>query len=158
MPLLSAGLLIFRRSPTLQVLLLHPGGPYYKNKDAGSWTIPKGLANTTEDPLSAAMRECREETGLEPLPPFYPLPHIRLKSGKLVYAWACESNFDITQLKSNTFDCEWPPHSGKKQSFPEIDRALWLEPEQALLKINEAQKRLITDLMEQLRQNDGNLF
>jgi predicted NUDIX family NTP pyrophosphohydrolase len=149
MPEHSAGILLYRRrAGALEVLLVHPGGPFFKNKDAGAWTIPKGLINSGEDPLDAARREFTEETGSQlavGAPPIKLTP-VRLKSGKTVNAWAIEGDFDTTKLKSNTFITEWPPRSGRKQEFPEVDRAEWLSPDTAREKANPAQAALITEL------------
>src|SRR6516165_6343176 len=110
---ISAGILAFRRRPELQVLLAHPGGPFWARKDAGAWTIPKGLAEADENLLAAARRECAEETGLRPEGPFVALGSVRQKAGKVVHAWACEADADPTQLTSNTIVIEWLPGSGK---------------------------------------------
>lgn len=141
---------MFRKSGTETLyLLVHPGGPFFRNKDQGSWSIPKGLVGSDEDMLSAAIREFREETGIKPGEPFYPLGSIRQKGGKQVYAWAFElpgqyADWDVEKdLKSNTFELEWPPRSGKIRSFPEIDRAAWYNFQEASVKINFAQVPLI---------------
>jgi predicted NUDIX family NTP pyrophosphohydrolase len=147
----SAGLLLFRRTPALEVLLVHPGGPFFKNKrggDDGSWTIPKGEINPHEDPLAAAIRETTEELGHPPAGPFTPLGTIKQKSGKLVHAWAAESNLDPATIRPNTFEIEWPPRSGKKQTFPEIDRAQWFNIEAAKTKIIPAQIPFLDTLTE----------
>src|SRR5215475_2400350 len=116
MPKQSAGLLMFRRGRgELQVLLVHPGGPFWKNKDLGSWTIPKGEIAPGEDPLTTAQREFSEELGVEPRGTFVPLAPIKQKGGKMVRAWAIEGDWDTAQLKSNTFKLEWPPRSGNFQ-------------------------------------------
>lgn len=147
MPALSAGLLLYRlRKDTPQVLLVHPGGPYFKNKDDGAWTIPKGEVEPEEDFLSAAQREFREETGIVPSGPFIPLTPIRQKSGKMVHAWACEGDIDPTAIVSNTFPLEWPPKSGKHVPFPEIDRAEFFDLETARRKIIPAQLPLLSEL------------
>ena len=149
MPAVSAGLLMFRRSPNgLQVLLVHPGGPFWKNKDAGAWTIPKGLANEGEDLLAAARREFEEETGFKPAGEFIALAPIKQKSGKLVHAWAVEGDIDPSKIRSNTFEMEWPPKSGKRVTFPEVDRAEFFDLETARGRINPAQ----ADLLDQLAQ------
>jgi predicted NUDIX family NTP pyrophosphohydrolase len=121
----SAGILPFRRGGALEVLLAHPGGPYWAKKDAGAWTIPKGLVDPGEELLAAALREFTEETGFVAHEPFVPLSPVRQKSGKVVHAFACEGDFDPGTLVSNTFEIEWPPKSGKRKSFPEIDRVEW---------------------------------
>jgi len=125
----SAGLLMFRRFErgVLEFFLTHPGGPYFRRKDKGVWTIPKGLIQKNEIPLDAARREFEEETGIIPAGPFISLESIRQKSGKVVHAWAFEGDWDpVLPIKSNTFKLEWPPESGKFQYFPEIDRAAWM--------------------------------
>lgn len=132
------------REGVLQVLLAHPGGPFWKNKDDGAWTIPKGELSENEDPLTAAQREFHEELGFTPTGPFQPLGSIRQKAGKIVHAWAfagdCESA--SFQCKTNV-EIEWPPRSGKKVSFPEIDRAEFFGMRQAVEKINPAQIELL---------------
>ncbi len=142
----SAGLVLVRRAASgePEVLLVHPGGPFFAKKDAGAWSVPKGLVDDGEDPLEAAKRETREELGAEiTAPAFFPLGDVAQKSGKRVQAWACAFDFDERTLASNTFELEWPPRSGKKQRFPEVDRAEWLPRERALAKINEAQRTLV---------------
>lgn len=150
MSLISAGLLIYRLQPHLQFLLVHPGGPFFKNKDEGSWTIPKGLVLQDEEKLHTAIRECQEETGLMPAPPYHTLPVVRLKSGKYIHAWASASDFDIENFRSNTFELEWPPKSGKIISLPEVDRVEWFDEGIALQKINPAQTTLIHAFKEQV--------
>jgi predicted NUDIX family NTP pyrophosphohydrolase len=122
---ISAGILPFRRHGALDVLLAHPGGPFWRNKDAGAWTITKGLVDPGEELLAAALREFTEETGFVASEPLIPLAPVRQKSGKVVHAFACEGEFDPEKLTCNTFEIEWPPRSGKRQSFPEIDRVEW---------------------------------
>lgn len=131
----SAGLLMFRRRAGLQVLLVHPGGPFWKNKDDGAWSIPKGEIYFGEPPLDAAQREFKEETGLTAQGPFVELVPIRQKSGKLVHCWAFEGDCDPAAIRSNTFTLEWPPRSGKHAEFPEIDRADWFTTAEARKKI-----------------------
>lgn len=123
---ISAGLLVYRRGKELEVLLAHPGGPFWARKDAGAWTIPKGLVDPGEDQLAAAVREFTEETGFTPQGPFAPLRAVKQKSGKTVHAFACAGAFEPGKLVSNSFEIEWPPKSGKRKSFPEIDRLAWL--------------------------------
>ena len=132
---ISAGILPFRRRGALEVLLAHPGGPYWAKKDAGAWTIPKGLVDPGEELLAAALREFTEETGFVAHEPFVPLSPVRQKSGKVVHAFACEGDFDPGKLVCNTFEIEWPPKSGKRKSFPEIDRVAWLGLDAAREKI-----------------------
>ena len=122
---ISAGILAYRVRGEPEVLLAHPGGPYWAKKDAGVWTIPKGLADTGEDLLAAARREFTEETGFTASAPFLPLGAVKQKSGKIVHGFACEGEFDPEQLSSNTFEIAWPPKSGQRKSFPEIDRVAW---------------------------------
>lgn len=130
----------------LEVLLVHPGGPFWAKKDDGAWSLPKGEVDPGEDALEAARREFAEETGLQPQGKFVPLGEVKQKSGKAICAWAFESDCDPATLKSNTFTMEWPPRSGKKQEFPEIDRAEFFALEEARKKINPAQIALIDAL------------
>jgi predicted NUDIX family NTP pyrophosphohydrolase len=148
----SAGILLFRRSGNgPEVLLAHPGGPYWRGKDEGAWTIPKGEYDESEDPLAAAVREFGEETGFPVSPPFLPLGEIVQKSGKHITAWACAGDCDPGQLHSNTFEVEWPPRSGRRQSFPEIDRVQWFSIEAARRKMNPAQGALLDRLAGAVR-------
>jgi len=143
----SAGILLYKTEHNrLMVMLAHPGGPFWKNKDKGAWSIPKGELNEEEDPLIAAKREFFEETGFEITGNCIPLTPIKQKGGKQVYAWAVEQDLDTTALKSNTFEMEWPPKSGKLQVFPEIDRAHWFTVEEAQEKILEAQWSFVLQL------------
>ena len=143
----SAGLLMYRRSRgTLEVLLVHPGGPFWKKKDVGSWSIPKGEYEAGEEPLAAATREFQEETGLVAEGPYTPLTPIRQQGGKLVQAWAFEGDCDAESLKSTTFSLEWPPGSGRRREFPEVDRAGWFSLGEARRKILPAQADLLDDL------------
>ena len=132
---ISAGILPFRRNNELEVLLAHPGGPYWTRKDAGAWTIPKGLVDPGEDLLAAALREFTEETGFVAQEPFIALAPVKQKSGKLVHAFACAGDFDPSKLVCNTFEIEWPPKSGKRKSFPEIDHVAWFNLDTAREKI-----------------------
>src|SRR5262245_17540515 len=126
MPQKSAGLLLYRQTHgPLEVFLVHPGGPYWMKKDAGSWSIPKGEFDDDEDVLDAAKREFREETGLEPNGNYHRLAPIRQAGGKIVHAWAVKCDLDPSEVKSNCFSIEWPKGSGKMRQFPEVDRADW---------------------------------
>jgi predicted NUDIX family NTP pyrophosphohydrolase len=152
MPKRSAGILLFRRRPSgLEVLLAHPGGPFFKKKDLGAWTIPKGEIEEEEDPLAAARREFREETGCSTDGPFLDLGEIRQKSGKRVLAWAAEGDADTAGCSSISFSMEWPPRSGRSAEFPEVDRWEWFGLEEATRRINPAQSELI----ERLRARVG---
>ena len=153
-PTSSAGLLLFRRhAGRLEVLLVHPGGPYWAKKDDGAWSIPKGEGSPGEDPRTTALREFREELGA-PTPgdptDLIDLGAIRQKAGKQVAAWALEGDLDCETLRSNTFEMEWPPRSGRRRSFPEVDRAEWFDLATAARKINAAQADLLTRLVERL--------
>ncbi|MDP9048805.1 MAG: NUDIX domain-containing protein [Bacteroidota bacterium] len=144
----SAGILLYRRNDNhLQVFLVHPGGPFFKNKDMGAWSIPKGEFLPDEEPFIAAKREFMEETGQPIAGDFIPLEPVYLKSGKKIYAWAVEGDIDHGVIASNLFEMEWPPKSGKKQSFPEVDRAAWFIVDHAKEKINTAQVGLIENLI-----------
>src|SRR5258708_216736 len=126
MPKKSAGLLLFRETTgSLEVFLVHPGGPYWAKKDDGAWSIPKGEFGDDENPVDAARREFKEETGFTPVGDLIPLEPQRQPSGKVIYAWAMRGNVDPAEIRSNTFSIEWPPKSGRQQEFPEIDRAAW---------------------------------
>jgi predicted NUDIX family NTP pyrophosphohydrolase len=143
----SAGVLMYRRSARgLEVLLVHPGGPFWRNRDAGAWSIPKGEHDEAEDPLDAAKRELAEETGLRPEGTFLALDPVRQKSGKLVRAWAVEGDCDPRAIRSNTFSMEWPPRSGRTAEFPEVDRAEWFAIEEARRRILPAQSPLLDQL------------
>lgn len=151
MPKTSAGLLLYRRkNGALEFLLIHPGGPFWKNKDAGAWTIPKGELGDKEEPLAAAIREFEEELGFKPGGEFIELMPIKQKGGKTVRAWAFEGDCDPAQLKSNTFTMEWPPKSGKQAEFPEVDRAEFFTLEAAKEKINQAQIPLLEELQRKV--------
>ena len=155
MPKLSAGLLMYRRrNRALEVFLVHPGGPLWKNKDESAWSIPKGEYSDGEDPLEAANREFREETGFEPGSELIPLGEIRQPSGKIISAWAFEGDCDPAAIKSNTFTMEWPPRSGRQMEFPEIDRADWFDLETARTKIKAGQEALIEELEELLERRN----
>ena len=173
MPAISAGLLLYRRVADpevgrrrVEVLLVHPGGPYWAKKDAGAWSIPKGMPEPEElgpepgtvtaararnraatvDLLAVALREVKEETGLEPRGPFQPLGGVKAHRHKLIFAWAAEHDCDAAAITSNTFTMEWPPHSGKQAEFPEVDRAAWFTLEAAREAIVPAQRRFLDDL------------
>lgn len=154
MPRKSAGILLYRiNNKILEVLLVHPGGPFWKNKDAGAWSIPKGEFDENEDALQAAQREFEEETGIAIDGDFIPLSPVKQKSGKIVYAWALEKDIDTTNIQSNFFEMEWPPRSGKKQQFPEVDRGAWLTIPEAKEKINPYQVALLEELAGQLKHS-----
>jgi predicted NUDIX family NTP pyrophosphohydrolase len=147
MPRRSAGLLMYRiKDGAIQVLLAHPGGPYFVNKDDGDWSIPKGEPGPDEDLFLTAQREFEEETGLKPTGPFIPLQAVKQKGGKVVHAWAFVGDCDPATLQSNTFTMEWPPKSGQQKQFPEIDRAEFFDLDTARRKVKAAQVGLIDDL------------
>jgi len=147
----SAGLLVYRRTPAgLEVLLAHPGGPFWRQRDEGAWTIPKGKAEEGEDLLSAARRELEEETGVRVTEPVVSLGSVRQKGGKTVHAWAVERDVDPATVKSNTATTEWPRRSGRMIEFPEVDRCAWFDLEAAAAKINPAQRQLLDRLQEHL--------
>lgn len=143
----GAGLIMYRRDEGgLQVLLVHPGGPFFRNKDEGAWTIPKGEVEPGEDLLNAAVREFGEEIGSAPTGPYLPLAPVKQKGGKTVHAWAFQGNCDPATISCNTFSIEWPPRSGRMTEFPEVDRAAFFGPEEARRKINAGQAPLIDEL------------
>ncbi|HLT42531.1 MAG TPA: NUDIX domain-containing protein [Sphingobacteriaceae bacterium] len=143
----SAGLLLYRfKTKSLEVLLVHPGGPYWMNKDDGAWSIPKGEFSFDEDPLEAAKREFEEETSFQIDGNFRKLEAIKQKGGKTVFAWAVEGNLDVSQAVSNLFTIEWPPNSGKQQTFPEVDKVRWFSISAARAKINTNQIALLDEL------------
>jgi len=146
MPKQSAGILLYRKSAEIQVLLVHPGGPLFARKDLGVWSVPKGEFLENEDPLVAAQREFKEETGQSISGNFMPLNSIKQKGGKTVYAWAVEGNINIDEIVSNTFEMQWPPKSQKIQIFPEIDKAEWFNLDEAKKKINERQIPFLDEL------------
>lgn len=135
-----------RRADHLEFFLVHPGGPFFRGKDTGAWTIPKGEIAENEDPLSAARREFAEEVGSNPAGLFIELTPVRQKGGKIIRAWAMEGDLDPMQIKSNPFTLEWPPRSGRLQQFPEVDRAEWFDAASAKSKINPAQWPLLEEL------------
>ena len=136
----------------MRVLLVHPGGPFWRNKDDGAWSIPKGECTADEDAETTARREFLEELGARPRGTLVPLGSIRQRGGKQVDAFALEGEFDVERLSSNTFEIEWPPRSGRHQAFPEVDRAAWFSPDEARQKINQAQRQLIDRLEELSRR------
>jgi predicted NUDIX family NTP pyrophosphohydrolase len=147
----SAGLLMYRRSGnTLEVFLVHPGGPFWVRKDQGAWSIPKGLVDEGEDRLEAAKREFAEETSIRPSGPFIYLGGIWQKSGKQVYGWGFEGNCDLSQVKSNTFPLEWPPKSGQIKEFAEVDRGEFFSLPDARRKINQGQAEFLDRLGKHL--------
>lgn len=156
----SAGILLFRRSGEgdVEFLLVHPGGPFWRRKDKGAWTIPKGQIEEEEEARACAIRELEEELGkAPPLDPgqLIELGSVRQRAGKVVEAWAAEAEFDPAQLQSNTFSMEWPPRSGGEQEFPEVDKAEWFDLEAAREKILPAQAELLDRLLERLESVDG---
>jgi predicted NUDIX family NTP pyrophosphohydrolase len=158
MPKRSGGLLLYRWSAQgeTEVLLVHPGGPYWARRDDGAWSLPKGEYEGNEDPLEAAIREFREELGVAPPDVHSPafLGELRQASGKLVRAWALEGSFDVEAVRSNTFAIEWPPRSGAMREFPEVDRAAWFGLEAARRKLVAGQVGFVDRLSKQL-QGDG---
>lgn len=148
----SAGILLYKTEPVLQVMLVHPGGPFWKNKDTGAWSIPKGELNETEEPFAAAIRELKEETGLDiKAVDAIALSPVKQKSGKTILAWAIEHDADVPGIQSNFFEMEWPPKSGKMQSFPEVDKAAWFGIEEAKEKIIPAQFAFVEELYKKLK-------
>jgi predicted NUDIX family NTP pyrophosphohydrolase len=149
MPKRSAGILMYRRGRDgLELLLVHPGGPFWARKDHGAWSIPKGEYADPEDPMAVAVREFEEETGLRPRGDLAPLGELVQPGRKVVTAFAVEGDFDPATLKSNTFELEWPPKSGRKASFPEVDRAAWFSPDEARARILPGQRDFIARLLE----------
>jgi len=147
----SAGILLYRiRAGALEVLLVHPGGPYWQHKDAGVWSIPKGEIEDGADALATARREFREETGSPVDGDFVPLTPLRQRGGKLVHAWALKGELDAASISSNSFSLEWPPRSGRQQEFPEVDRAAWLAIGEAAEKINPGQRGFLEQLQRHL--------
>lgn len=148
---MSAGLLLYRwREGALEVLLVHPGGPFWARRDAGAWMIPKGEIADGEDPLAAARRELEEETGVRAAGPFLELPPIVQRGGKRVLAWACEGDCDPTRIRSNTVAIEWPPRSGRRLEVPEVDRAAWFDVRTAAERILPSQRPLLASLCQRL--------
>jgi predicted NUDIX family NTP pyrophosphohydrolase len=143
--------MMYRRRPGgIEVLLVHPGGPYWAKKDAGAWSIPKGEFDEGESPLPVARREFQEETGAIAIGDAVPLGEVRLKGGKIVIAFAIEGDVDADKIVSNTFEIEWPPRSGRRRSYPEVDRAKWFSPDEAAAKINSGQRAFLTRLLTML--------
>ncbi|RZN08329.1 NUDIX hydrolase [Bradyrhizobium genosp. SA-3] len=153
MPLKSAGIIAYRKRRRLEVLLVHPGGPFWRNKDLGAWSIPKGEYADEEDAEIAARREFAEELGLELSVPLIALGEAKQRGGKRVTAFAAELDLDVRSIRSNTFEIEWPPRSGKRQSFPEVDRAEWFTLEEAQERINAGQRPLL-DRLERLASGE----
>ena len=149
-PKISAGLLAFRRVSELEVLLAHPGGPFWAKKDDGAWTTPKGLAEPGADLLDTARREFAEETNLTAAADFIALTPVKQQSGKVVHVWAFEADFDLTPFASNTFEIEWPPKSGRRRRFPEIDRIAYFTLAVAMTKILPYQRPLLRELEQHL--------
>ena len=144
----SAGLLLFRyREGGVEVMLVHPGGPFWVRKDKGAWSIPKGLFEADEEPLTAARREFREETGVDIDGVFLPLGELRQPSGKVIHAWAAEGDLDPDKVRSNTFQLEWPKHSGTVRTYPEIDRAAWFPIAEARERILKGQAPFLDRLL-----------
>jgi predicted NUDIX family NTP pyrophosphohydrolase len=144
----SAGILLYRRTPELEVLLVHPGGPFWAKKDEGAWSIPKGEHDEGEDAQACALREFTEETGSAPSPgELDDLGAIKQKAGKVVQAWALEGDLDARTVRSNTFSMQWPPRSGRMQEFPEVDRAEWFDLDAARQRINPAQAAFLDRLV-----------
>jgi predicted NUDIX family NTP pyrophosphohydrolase len=155
MPRHSAGLLLYRyRQGELQVLLVHPGGPFWAHKDEGAWSIPKGEYSPDEDPLTAAYREFQEETSCKAVGEVIPLGSLKQPSGKIIHAWALEGDCDAVAIRSNTFSLEWPPRSGVRQEFPEVDRAAWFPVEVAREKIHQGQVGFLEVLERLLAEKD----
>lgn len=152
----SAGIILYRRrGAALEVLLVHPGGPFWARRDDGAWSIPKGEFDAGEEPAAAARREFFEETGVEPQTDMTPLTPVTQSRGKTVHAFAAESDFDAASIRSNTFALEWPPRSGRMQAFPEIDRAAWFTLDEARRKIVAGQRPILDELSERLGWKSG---
>jgi predicted NUDIX family NTP pyrophosphohydrolase len=147
----SAGVLLYRRrGEVLEVLLVHPGGPYWAQKDEGAWSIPKGEYAPGEDPMAAAQREFTEETGFSVSGPFMPLTPVKQASGKVILAWAAAGDIDPTHIHSNNFTLEWPPRSGTMREFPEVDRGAWFSIAEARIKLVTGQRPLLAQLAKLL--------
>jgi len=149
---MSAGIALYRRAGAgIEIFLVHPGGPFWQNKDDGAWSFPKGEYAEGEDPLSVARREFQEETGCEIDGDFVPLDAIKQPGGKVVRLWAVEGDCDADAIRSNTFSMEWPPKSGRQQEFPEVDRAGWFSPSDAKRKLLAGQRGLLDQLCDRLQ-------
>jgi predicted NUDIX family NTP pyrophosphohydrolase len=147
----SAGILAYRKTDSnYEVFLVHPGGPYWAKKDLSSWSIPKGEFEDEEDPLAAAKREFREETGFEIKGEFFSLEPVKQPGGKIIFTWAVEADFDASKVSSNTFEMEWPPKTGRMQEFPEVDRGEWFVMEAARRKLLKGQIPILGKLAEKL--------
>jgi len=154
MPEISAGLLLYRlKGREVEVFLVHPGGPFWAAKDLGVWSIPKGLVEGKEDLLATAMREFKEETGFTASAPFIPLTPVKLRSGKIVHAWAGEGDYDPALMRSNLFTIEWPPGSGRRREYPEADRGAWFTLEDAKQRISTGQQGFLEELAKLLFGN-----
>lgn len=151
MPKKSAGLLLYRFTSEVEFFLVHPGGPFWAKKDEGAWSIPKGEFEDDENPLDAAIREFREETGFDVSGSFIPLSPVKLSGGKQIYAFALEHNIETSQLVSNTFTMEWPPKSGKQQEFPEVDRGEWFNAESSKIKLNKGQVPILEEALIKIK-------
>jgi len=150
MPKRSAGLLLYRRKKELEVFLVHPGGPFWAKKDLGAWSIPKGEYEVDEDPLAAARREFEEETGFPATGNFIELGELTQPGGKIVSAWAFEGDCDANDLRSNTFEMEWPPRSGRKMEFPEVDTGSWYSVEEARRRLMPGQMLFLDRLLQKV--------
>jgi predicted NUDIX family NTP pyrophosphohydrolase len=152
----SAGILLFRfNQGTLEFMIVHPGGPFWGNKDEGAWSIPKGEFTADEYPLDAAIREFKEETGQNLSGDFIPLTPIKKESGKWIYAFARELDFDVSTIKSNTFQMKWPPKSGQQHKFPEIDRGEWVDYSECNRKLNSDQLVIVEELIGIINSTKG---
>jgi predicted NUDIX family NTP pyrophosphohydrolase len=147
MPKKSAGILLCRFGSEPEFFLVHPGGPFWAKKDEGAWSIPKGEFDDDENPLEAAIREFKEETGFDISGNFIALTPVKQSSGKVIYAFALEYNLDASLLKSNTFTMEWPPKSGRQQEFPEVDRGGWFNAEAGRIKLNKGQVPIMEEVL-----------
>ncbi len=148
MPAISAGILLYRVRKEIEILLIHPGGPFWRGKDIGAWMIPKGAVEPGEEPAAAALREFEEELGTRPEGELRPLPRIRQAGGKYVEAFALEGNLDVSRIVSNRFTIEYPPRSGEYRSFPEVDAAAWFGLEEARAKILPSQRPILDSFAE----------